>query len=71
MLLRVADAAPLMSQKEQALDALARNRMERGDAVGAAQAYDQLLELLPENSPARPVHEMRRAEAQARSTAES
>lgn len=71
VLLRVADAAPLMSQKEQALDALARNRMERGDAAGAAQAYDQLLELLPENSPARPVHEMRRAEARARATAQS
>lgn len=69
VLLRLAESAPLMSQKESALDALARNRMERGDAAGAAQAYNQLLELLPENSPGRPVFEMRRAEAQARATA--
>lgn len=69
VLLRVASEAPLTSQRERALDALARNRMERGDAAGAAQAYDQLLEMLPDNSPARPVHEIRRAEAQARATA--
>lgn len=69
VLLRVAESAPLMSQKEEALDALARNRMERGDDAGAAQAYTQLLELLPEDSPARQVHQMRRAEAQARATA--
>lgn len=68
---RVANGAPLTSHKEQALDAIARNRMERGDAAGAAQAYMRLLDLLPPDNANRQVYEMRRAEAQARATAGS
>jgi predicted negative regulator of RcsB-dependent stress response len=68
VLLRIAAGAPFPFQKERAFDGVARLRMERGDAAGAVQAYDQLLGILPTNSPDRIVYEMRRAEAHARAT---
>lgn len=69
VLQRIADRAPFLFEKERALDAVARIRMERGDPAGAAQAYDRLLELLPANNPDRVIYEMRRAEAHARALA--
>ncbi|MGH7554192.1 MAG: CDC27 family protein [Longimicrobiales bacterium] len=68
VLLRVADRASFTFQKERALDAVARIRTEHGDAAGAVQAYDRLLELMPRDNQNRIVYEMRRAEAQARAT---
>jgi predicted negative regulator of RcsB-dependent stress response len=66
VLLRIASGAPFDFEKERAWDGVARLRLERGDAAGAVQAYDRLLEVLASNNPDRSVYEMRRAEAQAR-----
>lgn len=68
VLLRIADRARFTFQKERALDAVARIRLERGDAAGAVQAYDRLLEVLGTDSQERVIYEMRRAEAHARAT---
>lgn len=63
--LRIAQDAPYEYQRENALDAAARVRLERGDAQGAVELYDRLLETLSEDSPDRIIYEMRRAEARA------
>lgn len=64
VLLRVASGAEFDYQQVAALDNLARIRAERGNAAGAVEAYDRILQTLPEDSPDRPVFAMRRAEAQ-------
>jgi tetratricopeptide (TPR) repeat protein len=64
--LRVGDSARFDYQKQLALDAAARVRLETGDAAGAVELYDRILTIVPENGPDRPVYELRRAEAAAR-----
>lgn len=64
--LRVADGAETQYLQMTALEAAARIRFEQGDAAGAAALYDRILAALPEDSPDRPVIQMRRAEAAAR-----
>jgi predicted negative regulator of RcsB-dependent stress response len=64
--MRIADGARHDFQKIRALDSAARVRFERGDAAGAVQLYDRILNLLPDTDPERPVFLLRRAEATAR-----
>lgn len=64
--LRIADGAQFPYQRQDALDAAARIRLDRGDFAGAVALYDRLLGMLPEDAPERALYEMRRAEAQAR-----
>lgn len=67
--LRVGDKAPFDFQKQDALDNVGRLRMARGDAAGAAQIYQRLLDETPEANPARQVWQLRLAEAQAAASA--
>lgn len=60
--LRLADDARLGFQVRDALAAAARLRRESGDAVGAVELYDRLLEEMEEADPDRSLVEMRRAE---------
>ncbi|HEX7118736.1 MAG TPA: tetratricopeptide repeat protein [Longimicrobiales bacterium] len=64
--LRIADRARYDYERKDALDAAARIRMERGDAAGAAQLYERLVELSDEGSGDRAVFELRLAEARTR-----
>jgi len=64
--LRVGERAQFDYQKQLALDAAARVRLETGDAAGAVELYDRILTIIPDNGPDRPVYELRRAEAAAR-----
>ncbi len=66
--LRIADGARFTFQKAGALDAAARVRFEQGNPTAAVQIYDRILSLLPEDDPDRPIYELRRAEAAARTT---
>lgn len=64
--LDIADRAPFDYQKHEALDNAARIRMETGNAAGAVELYDRLLQSLDETDPLRPVIQLRRGEAAAR-----
>jgi hypothetical protein len=50
-------------------DDAARLRLARGDAAGAADLYQRLVDATPENNPARQIWQLRLAEAQAARTA--
>jgi predicted negative regulator of RcsB-dependent stress response len=63
--LRIAEGAQFEFQKANALDAAAMLRLEQSNAAGAVELYDRLLRELPENSPDRPIYQMRRGEAAA------
>jgi tetratricopeptide (TPR) repeat protein len=63
--LRVADDGRFLFQQQEALDHAARLRMQRGDAPGAVQLYQRLVELTPATSPDRQIFELRLGEAQA------
>lgn len=63
--LRVADAAELDFQRVDALADAARVRSARGDARGAAELYQRILDDLGPDSPDRGLYQMRLAEAQA------
>jgi predicted negative regulator of RcsB-dependent stress response len=67
--LRIADDADQTFQKQRALDAAARIRFEQGNAAAAVQLYDRLLGSIEQDNPDRPIYELRRAEAAARSQA--
>jgi tetratricopeptide (TPR) repeat protein len=67
--LRLGDDARFLFQRQEALDAAARLRLQRGDAAGALQIYQRLVEMSPENNPDRQVFELRLGEAQARAAA--
>jgi tetratricopeptide (TPR) repeat protein len=64
--LRIADQAPMAFQRREALEQAARIREERGDAAKAAELYQRLVGMTPENSPERGIAELRLAEATAR-----
>lgn len=64
--LRIGERARFDYQKQLALDNAARIRFERGDAAGAVELYDRILQIVPASSPDRQVYELRRAEAAAR-----
>jgi predicted negative regulator of RcsB-dependent stress response len=63
--LRVADGAPLDFQAEEALADAARVRQLQGDAAGAIELYERLLERLELGDPERGRIQMRLAEARA------
>lgn len=60
--LRLADQARLGFQARDALADAARLRREAGDAAGAVELYDRLLDEMAETDPDRSLVEMRRAE---------
>jgi predicted negative regulator of RcsB-dependent stress response len=60
--LRIADRSELDFQIRDALAAAARIRASQGDAPGAAELYQRILEGLEENAPERGLYEMRLAE---------
>ncbi|HEX6940055.1 MAG TPA: tetratricopeptide repeat protein [Longimicrobiales bacterium] len=64
--LRIADRARFDYERQDALDAAARIRMERGDAAGAAELYERLVELAGDGTVERSIYEMRLAEARTR-----
>ncbi|HEX7051052.1 MAG TPA: tetratricopeptide repeat protein [Longimicrobiales bacterium] len=63
--LRVADGSDAEYIQREALDSAARLRMARGDAAGAAELYERVLDLLDPTSPERGIYELRLAEANA------
>jgi predicted negative regulator of RcsB-dependent stress response len=65
VLMRLAEGAPYLYQQQDALDNVGRIRLARGDAAGATQIYQQLVNTTPENNPARQVWLLRLAEARA------
>jgi len=67
--LRTADRAQFEFQKVQALDRVARVRMNNNNPQGAAEIYERILGLFESDDPARNEFEMRLAELRAQSTA--
>lgn len=63
--LRVADRARFRFQRRAALADAGRLRMERGDAVGAAELFARVVEMTPQENPDRGIYELRLAEARA------
>lgn len=63
--LALADEAEYLFQRQDALDNAARIRLQRGDAAGAAELYQRLLDITPLNNTERPIFELRLGEAQA------
>lgn len=63
--LRIADNAPYAFQREQALDEAGALRLQHGDAAGAAQLYERLVEMAPDTAAQHSIFEMRLAEAKA------
>lgn len=61
--LRIAEAAPYLYQKQEGLDNAARIRLQRGEAAGAVELYQRLLDLTPASNTERPVYELRLGEA--------
>ena len=59
---RVATGGRFLFQQQEALDNMARLRLQRGDAAGAVQAYERLLEMTPINAAERQVYELRLGE---------
>jgi tetratricopeptide (TPR) repeat protein len=57
--LTIADRSDLDFQVRDALAAAARIRTERGDAEGALELYDRVIESLEEGAPERGLFEMR------------
>ena len=66
--LRLADDGEYLFQRQDALDNAARIRLQRGDAAGAAELYQQLLDITPANNTERPIYELRLGEARALAT---
>jgi tetratricopeptide (TPR) repeat protein len=63
--LRAANDAPFLFQRQDALDNAARIRLQRGDAAGAVELYQRLLDVTPLANTERPIFELRLGEAQA------
>ncbi|HEX2166571.1 MAG TPA: tetratricopeptide repeat protein [Longimicrobiales bacterium] len=63
--LQMAEEARFLFQQQDALDNAARIRLQRGDAAGAVELYERLLEITPESNTERPIFEMRLGEARA------
>jgi predicted negative regulator of RcsB-dependent stress response len=63
--LRIASEAPFLYMKQEALDNAARLRMASGNATGAIELYQRLIDLTPETAPERDVYQLRLGEAQA------
>jgi predicted negative regulator of RcsB-dependent stress response len=57
--------APFLYMKQEGLDNAARIRLDKGNATGAIEIYQKLIDLTPETSPERDVYQLRLGEAQA------
>jgi tetratricopeptide (TPR) repeat protein len=68
---RVGNGGRFLFQRQEALDNLARMRLQRGDAAGAIQIYERVVSMTPEENPDRQVFEMRLGEARARAVSAS
>ena len=62
---RIATDGRFLFQQQEALDNMARLRLQRGDAAGAIQAYERLLEMTPVTAAERQVYELRLGEVRA------
>lgn len=60
--LKIADKARFGFEKREALERAAVLRAQRGNTAGAIELYNRAIETLPEDSPDRPIYEMRIAE---------
>lgn len=69
--LKIADEAQFGFEKREALERAAVLRMQQGNSAGAIELYDRALKSLPEDSPDRPIYEMRIAEIRAAGTTRS
>lgn len=63
--LGIGERAPFLFMKQEALDNVARLRLARGNAPGAVEVLERLVEITPEVNPERDVYELRLAEARA------
>lgn len=63
--LEIGEEARFMFQRQDGLDNAARIRLQRGDAAGAAELYERLLEITPASNTERPIFELRLGEARA------
>jgi tetratricopeptide (TPR) repeat protein len=61
--LALADQAPYLYMKQDALDNAARLRMQRNNAAGAAELLQRLLDITPQTAPERDVFQLRLGEA--------
>jgi tetratricopeptide (TPR) repeat protein len=66
---RIAADGRFLYQKQEALDNIARLRLQRGDVAGAVATYERLIELTPINAPERQVYELRLGEVRAMAAA--
>jgi predicted negative regulator of RcsB-dependent stress response len=64
--LRVGNGGRFLFQRQEALDNVARLRLQQGNVAGAVQIYERLVNMTPEESPDRQVFELRLGEVQAR-----
>ncbi|HUF49198.1 MAG TPA: tetratricopeptide repeat protein [Longimicrobiales bacterium] len=65
VLLRVAEDARFLYQRQDALDNVGRLRLQRNDAAGAVQIYERLVGMTSEGAAERQVYELRLGEATA------
>ncbi|HEX6133028.1 MAG TPA: tetratricopeptide repeat protein [Longimicrobiales bacterium] len=63
--LRIGEEARFLFQRQDALDNAARLRLQRGDAAGAVQLYERLVEMTPVGNAERPIYELRLGETRA------
>ncbi|HSJ23837.1 MAG TPA: tetratricopeptide repeat protein [Longimicrobiales bacterium] len=63
---RIGSGGRFLFQRQEALDNVARIRLQQGDAAGAIEAYQRIVDMTPIESADRQVFEMRLGEAQAR-----
>ncbi len=66
---RIGDKAPYEFQRREALEDVARLKLQHNDAAGAAAVYTQILGAIPDTATGRSVYEMRLAQAQAQAEA--
>ena len=64
--LTLGEQAPYLFMKQEALDNAARLRLARGNAAGAVELLERLVDITPEVNPQRDVFELRLGEARAR-----
>lgn len=63
---RIGSGGRFLFQRQEALDNVARIRLQQGNVAGAIEAYQRIVDMTPIESPDRQVFEMRLGEVQAR-----
>ncbi len=69
--LKIADDAQFGFEQREALERAAGLRLQQGNPAGAIELYDRILKSLPDDSPDRPIYEMRIAEIRVAGSAAS